>query len=138
MVEEGWLIVIDPKTLETMLRARSEVAVRMIRLLAARLERANQQIELLVLRDADHRVVRLLSHEAKGGLPHPQGVLVKVGVPELAGRTGLEEETVREVLARLEAARLLVRADAGLIVPAIGKLSDFLEFLELKERFAQG
>src|SRR6266568_7505356 len=64
VVEDTDLLVIDARTFETMIRAKAEIAVRMIQLLAARLEHANQQIELLLLRDADHRVVHLLAHHA--------------------------------------------------------------------------
>jgi CRP/FNR family transcriptional regulator, cyclic AMP receptor protein len=136
VVEDSVLLVIDARTFEQMIRAKAEIAVRMIRLLAARLEQANRQIELLLLRDADHRIVRLLTQLTGQGQPCDEGVLVPLSVGELAGRTGLPPDAVREVLGRLATARLLIEADHGLIVPEIGKLSDFLEFLEMKERFA--
>jgi CRP-like cAMP-binding protein len=136
VVEDSWLLVIDARTFEQMIRGKAEIAVRMIRALAARLEQANKQIELLLLRDGDHRVVRLLSQLTGEGQPSPEGVLVPLSLTEIAGRVGLTPEAVTEVLERLANARLLVQADHGLIVPEVGKLSDFLEFLEMKERFS--
>ena len=56
--EPSRLLVIEPRTFEAMLRGRVEIAVRLIRTLASRLERANQQIELLLLPNANHRVVQ--------------------------------------------------------------------------------
>lgn len=41
--EPSRLLVIDSRTFEAMLRSRVEIAARMIRTLAARLERANHQ-----------------------------------------------------------------------------------------------
>jgi CRP-like cAMP-binding protein len=136
VVEDAWLLVIDGRTFEAMLRAKAEIAVRMIKSLAARLEQANRQIELLLLRDADHRVVHLLSQLTGQGRRSAEGVLLPLSLGEISGRVGLSEDVVAEVLGRLANARLLVQADHGLIVPEVGKLADFLEFLEMKERFS--
>jgi CRP/FNR family transcriptional regulator, cyclic AMP receptor protein len=135
-VEESWLLVIEARTFEQMLRAKTEIAVRMIRLLATRLDQANRQIELLLLRDFDHRIVKLASQLMQQGQPSPEGLLVPLTPSEIAGRVGLSPEEVAATLGRLAAARLLVMTDHGLIVPEVGKLSDFLEFLEMKERFS--
>ena len=54
------LLVIEPRTFEAMIRGKTEIAVRLIKTLAARLERANNQIELLLLPSANHRVVQCL------------------------------------------------------------------------------
>src|SRR5262245_11096102 len=43
------LLVIEASTFEAMLRGKTEIAIRIIKALADRLERANQQIELLLL-----------------------------------------------------------------------------------------
>ncbi len=133
VVEDADLLVIDARTFETMIRAKAEIAVRMIQLLAARLEHANQQIELLLLRDADHRVVHLLAHHA--GTPTAEGVLILMTLAQLAGRVGLSQDDAAQVLGRLASARLLVQKEGGFLVPEVGRLADFLEFLEMKERF---
>jgi hypothetical protein len=59
------LLVIDGTTFEAMLRARPEIALRLIKALAARLEATNQHVELLLLPTADHRVVQCLRHMAE-------------------------------------------------------------------------
>jgi CRP-like cAMP-binding protein len=136
VVEDAELLVIDARTFESMIRAKAEIAVRMIRALAARLDAANRQIELLCVRDADHRVVHLLSQLA--GTPSGEGILIPLTLPELAGRVGLSEEEAREVVARLGTAQLLLWTEDGFLVPETGRLSDFLMFLEMKERFHAG
>ncbi len=50
--EDARLLVIDPRTFDAMLRANAEVAVRMIKKLAERLEEADRRIEQLLRRDA--------------------------------------------------------------------------------------
>jgi CRP/FNR family transcriptional regulator, cyclic AMP receptor protein len=139
VIEDAELVVIDARTFEGMIRARAEIAVRMIRALAARLDNANRQIELLLLRDADHRIVKYL-HELgdQGQSTSGGGVLIPVTLAQLAGRVALAEEEVNEVVARLATARLIDRRTDGFVVPELGRLADFLEFLEMRERFREG
>jgi CRP/FNR family cyclic AMP-dependent transcriptional regulator len=142
------LLVIEGKTFEAMLRAKPEIALRIIRALATRLEGANQQIELLLLPTPNHRVVQCMRHMAEeqialAGQAVNQGtaILVPKQVEEIATRVGLPVHEVMEVVDRLRAARLvLLTQDAGIegegfIVPEVGRLLEFLEFLNLKDRF---
>jgi CRP-like cAMP-binding protein len=146
------LIVIEGKTFEAMLRARPEIAMRIIKALAMRLESANQQVELLLLPTPNHRVVQCLRHMADeqlvlagqtagvGGAPGT-AILVPKRVEDIAVRVGLPVHDVIDVVDRLRAARLvLLTQDAGIegdgfIVPEVGRLQEFLEFLNLKDRF---
>src|ERR1041384_2877119 len=59
------LLVIAGKTFEAMLRARPEIAMRIIKSLATRLESANQHVELLLLPTPNHRVGTCLRHMAE-------------------------------------------------------------------------
>lgn len=139
------LLVIDGKTFEAMIRGKTEIAVRMIKTMAARLERANQQIELLLLKDANHRVVQCLRHLADESVGETEDVSSAVYIPisldDLAARVALSEEEVADVLQRLGMARLVVHASEagieghGYVVPEVGRLLEFLEFLELKDQF---
>jgi CRP-like cAMP-binding protein len=142
------LLVIEGKTFEAMLRARPEIALRMIKALAARLESANQHVEVLLLPTADHRVVQCLRHLAdeqieRLGATMGSGtaILVPARAEDIAERVGLPTHDVLEVLDRLRASNLVLLAeDAGIggdgfIVPEVGRLLEFLEFLNLKDRF---
>lgn len=138
VVEDAWLLVIDRRTFEAMLKARVEIAVRLITSLAGRVERTNQQIELMLLQDSNHRVVTCLRQLAERGTPVAGGgIFLAISPVELAGRVALPVEEVEEVLTRLSDARMVAVEDDGLIVPEVGRLLDFLEFLEMKERFRQ-
>jgi len=141
------LLVIEPRTFEAMLRGKTEIAVRMIKTLAARLERANQQIEILLLPSANHRVVQCLRRlaeeqlEAAGGGGAESAIYLPVQLEEISTRVALPAHEVADILERLYSARLVIHAeDAGIsgpgyVIPEVGRLLDFLEFLELKERF---
>ena len=52
VVEDARLLVIDPRTFDAMLRGNAEVAIRMIKKLADRLEEADRRIEQLLRREA--------------------------------------------------------------------------------------
>jgi CRP-like cAMP-binding protein len=138
VAEDAWLLVIDKKTFQAMLKARAEIAARLITTMAARVERANQQVELLLLRDANHRVVMCLRQLAEKGVHVAGGgIYLEISTAELAGRVALPPEQVDEALARLAEARMVAVEPKGLIVPEVGRLLDFLEFLEMKERFRE-
>jgi CRP-like cAMP-binding protein len=142
------LLVIEGKTFEAMLRARPEIALRIIKALALRLENANQQVELLLLPTPNHRVVQCLRQMAEeqielagAAVNAGTAILVPKRVEAIAARVGLPVHEVIEVVDRLRASRLVLLAeDAGIdgdgfIVPEVGRLLEFLEFLNLKDRF---
>jgi len=142
------LFVIDGTTFEAMLRARPEIALRIIRSLSARLDSANRHVELLLLPTANHRVVQCLRHMAeeqiqRAGVPMVAGtaILVPASVADIAERVALPIAEVNSVIDRLRAAQLVLSVrDAGVdgdgfIVPEVGGLLEFLEFLNLKDRF---
>jgi len=115
--------------------------------LAGRLDEANSQIENLLLGDANSRVVHALIQLTSGAPRDAQGVVHLTVTPDdLARRTGVDDGKITEVLQRLERSRLVLSvrpADAAqpgsprLAVPDVAKLQDFLEFLEMRERFGE-
>ena len=142
------LFVIEGKTFEAMLRARPEIAMRIIKTLALRLEGANQQVELLLLPTPNHRVVQCLRHMAEeqmalagSQLTSGTAILVPKRVEDIAARVGLPVHEVIDVVDRLRGARLVLMAeDAGIegegfLLPEVGKLMEFLEYLSLQDRF---
>src|SRR5260370_772128 len=136
MAEDGKLLVIDPKTFEAMIRGNVEIAVRLIKKLSDRLQEADEQIENLLLRDPNSRVVHhLLQAAIKRGKDTPQGKLVAVNLNELHGRMGLTPEEVQEAVNKTAKARIFAVVPEGVVVPDTGKMQKYLDFLEMKERF---
>ena len=133
--EEAKLLVVDGRTFEAMLRANSEIAVRMIRKLAERLELANEQIENLLLPDATSRVAHFLASLAER---EPRGLRLSVQTADLPSRLGLDAAEVRDVLEKLAKARVIIPLDGGVAVPDAPRLRQFLEFLQMKTQFGDG
>lgn len=143
------LLVIEGRTFEAMIRGKTEIAVRMIRTLAGRLERANQQIEILLLPSANHRVVQCLRRlaeeqlEAAGQAGAEAAIFIPVQLEDISARVALAPHEVAEIMERLASASLVMNAEdagipgSGYVVPEVGRLLDFLEFLELKEKFGR-
>ncbi len=131
--DDAVLLVIDAETFLSMLRANADIALRMIQKLAARLDMANAQIEFLLVREPNHRVAYTLRKmAAMMGKSHGIGILVPVTTADLAGKVGLPEEEVSDILGRLEEAKLVERIPEGFVIPEVGKLAEYLEFLELR------
>jgi CRP-like cAMP-binding protein len=139
VVEDSQLLVIDARTFEAMVRGNAEIALRFIKKLAARLAQANAQVEVLLLQDLNHRVVHHLRYLAvtRGAADGP-GVRVDIDVDQIADMVGAKYEDVLVCLKRLEDARLLRRDGENAIeIAEVGKLDQFLEFLEMKENFGK-
>jgi CRP-like cAMP-binding protein len=142
VIEPSRLLVINGDTFEAMLKGRTEIAVRLIKTMAGRLEQANKQIELLLVTDNTHRVVMALRQLAEGVEADPNGaVFLNVSVNDLADRASIPREELLDILQRLAIARLVVYAEEagidreGFVVPEVGRLLEFIEFLDLKDRF---
>ncbi len=139
IVEDATVLAIDQATFEDMIKNNAAIAVRLMKMLAARLERANQQVETLLLANLGHRVVHALMHMAEDmGQKGVGGVLIPLTPAALADRVGTTLEELEAEIGRLSEARLVTVAPGkGYYVGEIGKLHEFLEFLELKERFGE-
>ncbi len=136
VIEDAQLLQLDPRTFEAMIKANTEIAVRMIRKLAARLDIANAQIENLLLGDANSRIVHALLNMCHGAPRDEDGaVRLSLTADTLAEQTSVDPKKTIEVLSRLERSRLVLPGDDALRVPDVVKLAEFLEFLEMRERF---
>ena len=134
--DESKMLVIDPKTFEAMIRGNTEIAVRMIKKLAQRLQEADHQIESLMLKDSNSRVVHTLARLADSvGKQTDSGIRIESTLEELAGKCGLETPQVSEIVGKIAKANILILDDAGITVPNVEKLRKYLEYLTMKEQF---
>lgn len=133
--EASRILVIDAKTFEAMIRGNAEIALRMIRKLADRLQETNEQIETLLFSDASLRVVHFLTTAAERAPLGPAGQRVEVGPEELAGRAGVRPEQAEEAVRKLLRGKFVEVERGGFLVPDVAKLRRFLEFLQMKSQF---
>lgn len=137
VVEDANLLVLDAKTFEAMVVSNVEIAVRLIKKLAHRLDNADTLIDILMHRDPKARVILGLSREAEqGGIEQDDGsVLVPLSREDLAAQIGLTPEEIVDVLSRLSRLRMVEETPDGFVIQDVLRLSEFLEFLEMRDKF---
>ena len=138
VAEDCNLLVIDPKTFEEMIKNNGEIAIRMIKKLAERLRSADDQIENLMLKDTNSRIVHLLASSAEsGGSKVAGGIKVKMTIEEIATRIGSEIPPVNEFLGKLIKSKIVMVEPDGMVISDVNQLRKFLEFLAMKEQFGE-
>jgi CRP-like cAMP-binding protein len=136
VAENAKLLVIDPKTFESMIRGNSEIAVRMIKKLADRLSEADAQIEHLLLSDPASRIVHHVLQSAQSrGRPTEDGVEIDFSVRDVPRELSVGEPALRYMLEKLERSGLVERSGDRLTIYDTARLQDYLRFLEMKWKF---
>jgi CRP-like cAMP-binding protein len=136
VIEDATFLVLDPKTFEAMIKANTEIAVRLIKKLATRLDEADTRIENLLLKDVNSRVVHHVITQARAdGEQKGAGFSLELSASAAAAQIGVEQARVDDVLARMERSQLLTRQGDRLEIPDINRLDEFLDFLEMREQF---
>ncbi len=131
------ILVIDAHRFEQMVIHNREITVRLIKKLAARLASADALIEILMHKDPRARVMRGLARLAETfGEEQGNGRRVGISREELGAQVNAEPEEVEEVLGRLRRVRVISIEPTAIVVHDMDRLLDFLEFLEMPQRFA--
>src|SRR5262249_33410460 len=110
---------------------------RLIKKLARRLDSADEMIQILLNPDPRARVLLgLKRHVESFGEETPTGVKVHLRPSDLASEVGTNERDVEEVLSRLRRLRIATLDDRGdMVIADVGRLLEFLEFLEMPKKF---
>jgi CRP/FNR family cyclic AMP-dependent transcriptional regulator len=131
MVEPGHCLVISARTLESMVTNNTEIAFRLIKKLASRLDAADGLVELLMHQDPRVRVILGLERWADAaGQPGEKGVAIGVTTEQLADDVGVDRAVAAEVLKRLKRLKLLHEGEGVFFITDVNRLQEFLEFLE--------
>ena len=136
VAENARLLVIDPKTFESMIRGNAEIAVRMIKKLADRLSEADAQIENLLMSDPASRIVhRILETSQSRGRPTEEGIEIDFPIRELPRELGVGEPAIRIMISKLERGGLVERSGDRLTIHDTARLRDYLQYLEMRWKF---
>jgi CRP/FNR family transcriptional regulator, cyclic AMP receptor protein len=126
---------VEGKTLESMVTKNSEIALRLIKKLAKRLDSANTLIQILMHTDPKARIMLALARHADTfAEPTDDGLRLHTTAADIAHEVGVSEPMASEVIARLRRLRLVSEENGQLVVADVGRLQDFLEFLEMPQR----
>lgn len=132
VVSDARCLVIEAKTLESMVTRSGEIAMRLIKKLAKRIDAADSLIELLMHRDPKARIMLALARHADAfGEPTEGGIKIRTSSEELARDVGVDSTVAAEVMTRLRRLRLATESSDGILVADVGRLQDFVEFLEM-------
>lgn len=134
---EVTLIAFPTNLIEKVITSQTEVAVRLLKLMARRLKAADELIAILMQNNPQARVVlglyRLIDdtgEEVEGGTS------IIVEVEELAAQIEVKPEDVRTLLGILEKKSIIeMRPDNVVMVKSMEDLAEFYQFLELQARF---
>ncbi len=140
VLEQAKCLVIDAATLEQMVSNNSEIALRLVKKLARRLDSADEMIQLLMNPDPKARVLLGLKRHAEAfGEETGLGVRIHSSAADLAREVGVEESQVREVLSRLGRLHIASEDEGGggsaIVIMDLPRLLEFMEFLEMPRRF---
>ena len=136
VVEDAELLVVGVRVLEEMIVHNTEIALRLVRKLARRLESADALIQVLLYRDPKERVIENLKrlariHDAGDGAP----LRFRTDFADMAEQVGLEPGEVEEIMLRLVNAGFVKLEDGNWIISRVEDIDDFLSFLKLKDQY---
>lgn len=134
--EDAELLVVGVRVLEEMIVHNTEIALRLIRKLARRLESADSLIRVLLYRGAAERIIENLKRLAKIHKPEDgEPLRFRADYDAMAEQVGLKEEEVEEIMLKLTGAGFIQLEGNDWVVSKIEDIDDFLSFLKMKEQY---
>lgn len=135
--EDAELLVVGVRVLEEMIVHNTEIALRLIRKLARRLEAADALIRVLLYRDPKERVIENLKRIAR---LHTMGdpsreVRIEADYAAFAEQVGLDQSDIEDVVGRLVSAGFIQLDGSDWVISKVEDIDDFLGFLKMKEQF---
>jgi CRP-like cAMP-binding protein len=136
VLEEATCLVLDGQTLEQMISSSTEIAVRLIKKLAGRLDAADALVQILMHPDPQARVLLGLRRHAESfGEPERTGVRVRMTPEGLAKEVGSSHEQCADVLRRLTRLKIAREDHGGILVSDMARLLEFMELIDMPRKF---
>jgi CRP/FNR family transcriptional regulator, cyclic AMP receptor protein len=135
VVEEATLVEVRQSAFEEIIRRNSEIALRIMRKLSARIRDADRRIQYLMLESSLGKMLEVVRGLLINAVP--EGSMFRVqGEVNLAQLAGLSEHAARSTMERLEHACIVQRRpDGALLIAGHKHLEEFGEYLDLKQKF---
>jgi CRP/FNR family cyclic AMP-dependent transcriptional regulator len=133
-------LALDLETFEHVLASNPTVGMRVLQQLIRRLRDADDQIELLMLRDSQVKVAAALiqlGHEASRGKPEASdSVVLSLSPMELSARVGLDVDTVKRNVQQLRTSGHVTIESEQIQIHDLEGLRELRRLLEMKEEIA--
>ncbi len=137
-LENSVALALDRTTFAQVLSGNPEVGSRMLEQLIRRLRDAEDQIEILMVRDQHSKVVIALTKLAEqqlGAEQRPDGqVVLRVSPLELSAHVGLDVDTVKRIVMQLRESGYVRIQDERVELPDLDHLRELYSLLGVKEQ----
>jgi CRP/FNR family cyclic AMP-dependent transcriptional regulator len=130
-------LVLDPETSRHVLRSNPAVGSRVLEQLIRRLRDAEDQIEVMMVRDTQAKIVVALlklAHQAlASATDQGAAVALRVSPMDLSSRVGLDVDTVKRAVLELRESGYVQIVDEQLQIEDLRALSELLGLLSVKD-----
>jgi CRP-like cAMP-binding protein len=136
-LSDGAALALDQRTFEHLLEVYPAVGGRLVQQLVRRLRDAEDQIELMMLRDPQSKIVAALlkaAQQAAGLAPAGGPLLVAVSPMELSTRVGLDVDAVKRGVQRLREGHYVRVVDEQLEILDLDALRRLYGLLGIKDQ----
>ncbi|MCU0690725.1 MAG: Crp/Fnr family transcriptional regulator [Polyangiaceae bacterium] len=133
-LSDGASLALEPVTFRRILEANSAIAVRVVQQLVRRLGDAEDQIEIMMLRDAQAKIVSALLKLARASCdPSGRSCWLDISPMDLSSRVGLDMDAVKRGVQQLRDGRYVRVVDERLEIPDLQALARLYSLLALKD-----
>jgi CRP-like cAMP-binding protein len=139
-LDEVVALAFDHATFEQVLATSPEVAGRVLNQLIRRMRDAEDQIEILMLRDGQSKVVVALMKfaqqemQSEGARNALGQISLTLSPLELSAQVGLDVDTVKRIVAQLRETGHIRIQDERVEVPSLDSLRDLYSLLGIKDQ----
>ena len=138
-LSDGVALALDQGTFQQVLASHPAVGARVLHQLIRRLRDAEDQIEILLLRDSRSKVVVALLKLGRQGAARADGATaLNVSPMELSARVALDVDTVKRTVQELRDAGYLRVVDEKIEIPDLDSLRELYGLLGVKDQILGG
>lgn len=128
------VLALDPDTFGALLQGSVQVAMRLVQQLVRRLRDAEDQIENMMLRDNQSKIVNALLKLASENGRSSGSAQVPVSPLELSSRSGLDVDTVKRGVLQLREGQYVRIVDERVMIDDLDALRRLFTLLGMKEQ----
>jgi CRP-like cAMP-binding protein len=141
-LSDGVALALDHATFQQVLASHPAVGGRVLHQLIRRLRDAEDQIEILLLRDSRAKVVvslLKLGQQKAGNRPSPDGsIRLNISPMELSARVALDVDTVKRTVQELREGGYLRVVDEKVEIPNLDAIRELYGLLGVKDQIVGG
>jgi CRP/FNR family transcriptional regulator, cyclic AMP receptor protein len=132
------VLALDPDTFAALMSGNAEVSMRLVQQLIRRLRDAEDQIENMLLRDNQSKIVNALLKLAGEAGRSSGAVQVQISPLELSSRSGLDVDTVKRGVQQLRENQYIRIAEERVVIDDLDALRRLFNLLGSKEQIRGG